>query len=67
MALILGTLFPDFYRTVPQIQHVQREAGGWNIIQPKRPTRHLVEFFDLINGVEDFGAAHCFNVVYGTL
>ena len=63
--VLLGSLLADFYRTVSQIQHVQREPGGWNIIQPKRPTPHLVELFDLINGVEDFGAVHCFNVIYG--
>src|SRR5262245_51433327 len=65
--VLLGSLLADFYRPVTQIQHVQREPGGWNIIQPKRPTPHLVELFDLINGVEDFGAVHCFNVIYGAL
>ena len=31
-------------------QIVQREPGGWNIIQPKRPTRHLVELFRAESG-----------------
>jgi hypothetical protein len=33
----------------------------------KRAARNLVEFLDLINGAEDFGAAHCFDVINATL
>ena len=29
----------------------------------KRAARNFVELFDLIDGVEDFGAVHCFNVI----
>jgi hypothetical protein len=33
----------------------------------KRPTRNLVELFDLIDGVEDFGPVHCFDVINAAL
>ena len=39
---------PEILNSVDQI--VQREPGGWNIIQPKRPTRHLVELFRAESG-----------------
>ena len=56
------------YASTADVQDVQREAAGkWIIVQGKRPARNLVELFDFINGVEDFRAVHCFDVINGAL
>src|SRR5207247_4474939 len=36
-------------------------------VQAEGAARNLVEFLDLINGVEDFRAVHCFDVINATL
>jgi hypothetical protein len=40
---------------------------GLSSFSPKNPARNLVELFDFIDGVKDFGAVHCFDVVNGAL
>jgi len=39
----------------------------YGIVQPKGAPGNLVELFDFIYRVEDFGAVHCLDVINATL
>jgi hypothetical protein len=49
-------------------QIVQREiTAWWNIVQLEGAPSNLVQFFDLIDRVEDFETVHCFDVINAAL
>ncbi len=60
-------MLAEVYLQAVNSERVQRESARWNIVQPKGAARNLVEFLDLIDRVEDFGAVHCFDVINATL